>query len=196
MTITACDEFLSSDIQGVNCDNKMYGKYKNVCYIWNKEDLALSTPDGANGFKITALTMKSGRAAFQAYIPTSTPFPTTITLVKGAASNKFNKTVQLSLQDNSPDFIQNVIEPLTSGGRFVAMLIHEREGEGRYEIFGFEKGLEAADGTSREEYSEDTDGGWNVQLEEMGAPSPAVFFWDTDEATTAAAVTALLTPAV
>lgn len=195
MAITLCDNFLAGDVQGVNCSNPIYGKYKKTAYIINKDDIDSVTYDGTNGFMITAITMKSGKSAYQAIVPNSNPYPTTTTLVKGAASNKFNKTVGLSLNDNTPDFIDSIVNPITSGGRYVVILTHERESEGQFEIFGLEKGLEVADGGTREEYNEDTDGGWDITLEEMGAPSPALFIWNTDKATTETALVALLTPA-
>ena len=195
MAITLCDEILASDVQGVNCANPIYGGYKATAYIMNKDDILSVTQDGTNKFLNTAITMKTGKAAFKAYIPVNNPYPTTTTMVKGAASNKYNKNVQLDLQDKTPEFILDVVKPLTSGGKYVVILVHERVSEGQFEIFGLEKGLQAADGASTEEYSEDTDGGWTVNLEEMGAPSPNIFFYSTSAVATEAALEALLTPA-
>jgi hypothetical protein len=42
-----------------------------------------------------------------------------------------------------------------------------------------------------EKYSEDTDGGWLITLQEQRAPKSAMFFFDTDAATTATAYEAL-----
>jgi hypothetical protein len=44
---------------------------------------------------------------------------------------------------------------------------------------------------TNEKYSEDTDGGWLVTLQENSAPKSALFFFNTDSTTTAAAYEAL-----
>lgn len=45
---------------------------------------------------------------------------------------------------------------------------------------------------TNEKYSEDTDGGWAVSLQETRAPKSGVFLFKTDYETTAAAVESLV----
>ena len=63
-------------------------------------------------------------------------------------------------------------------------------GDAEYQVYGYTQGLVASEGTN-DKYSDDTDGGWLITLQETGARQSAMFLFDTDAATTAAAYEAL-----
>jgi hypothetical protein len=90
--------------------------------------------------------------------------------------------------------VKNIIDNLANG-EFVVILFNKHkgtDGKGKYQVYGYEGGLRQTEGP-RDPYSEETDGGWLVKLQEI-APSSGIFIWDTDEATTDAAIASLKTP--
>lgn len=172
-----CDILIDANIQA-SCDNPMYGGYEQTGWIINKSDIVSHTiTEGA----VTAITLREGAMSYQIQSTGGQPTPTTQTFVKGNFVNKWNNVVTMALLDNGPEAYKNVIRPMASGAKFVIILEHSRKtesGEPLFEIFGLSKGLTLQDGASREEYNEDLGGGWNLPLEEIGAPTPSYFITD------------------
>ena len=84
-----------------------------------------------------------------------------------------------------------------ANGKFVVILRNVtkgEEGKGEYQIYGYAQGLTCSAGEN-DKYSEDTEGGWLMTLEETSAPKSAMFFYDTSSETTAAMYESLLTEA-
>lgn len=176
-----CDILIDADITS-QCDNPFFGGYKNIGYIANLDDI--DSWSHTNGV-IDEFIMKEGKKLFKIQSVGTQPTPTSQIFVKGNYYNKWNNSVNLALLDHSPEAIENIIKPMASGARFVVFLEHRkmimttgddeiRSGE-TFEVFGLTKGLQLQDGASREEYNEDLDGGWNLPLEELGAPVPSYF---------------------
>ena len=95
---------------------------------------------------------------------------------------------------NNPDVCENVIDGLANG-QFVLILRNKNKtSKGEYQVYGYAQGLVASEGTN-EKYSEDTDGGWLITLQETNAPKSALFFYDTSDETTAAKFASLTTEA-
>ena len=95
---------------------------------------------------------------------------------------------------NTPEVANKIIDGLANG-TFVVILRNKfkgESGEAEYQVYGYTQGLVASEGTN-EKYSEDTDGGWLITLQETGARLSAMFFFNTDATTTAAAYEALKT---
>ena len=95
---------------------------------------------------------------------------------------------------NEPDVNDKIIDGLANG-TFVVILRKISKGatgDGEYQVYGYLQGLKASEITN-EKYSEDTDGGWLVNLQESASPRSALFFFDTDSTTTATAYASLLT---
>lgn len=91
---------------------------------------------------------------------------------------------------NDPDVCANVIDGLATG-EFVCILENKYKntnkattpGDSAFQIYGYYQGLKAAT-LENDKYSEDTEGGWNVVLTETKSPKSALFYFDTDLATT------------
>lgn len=66
------------------------------------------------------------------------------------------------------------------------------DGEAEYQIYGYDQGLVASAGEN-DKWSEDTDGGWLMTMQEQRAPRSAMFLWNTDSETTAAQYESLST---
>lgn len=177
-----CDILIDADIVR-NCEEPFFGGYENIGYIVNKDDIKeYSVYDGVY---LESFSLKEGKKAYKIESIGSQPTPTTQTFVKGKYYNKWNTLVNLVLLEHSPDAVNNIISPMASGASFVVLLKHKSNvrfapegingGSGAWEVFGLTKGLTLQDGASREEYNEELDGGWNLPLEENGAPRPSYF---------------------
>lgn len=172
-----CDILIDANIQA-SCENPMFGGYEQLGWIINKSDVATTTIEEG---VVSAISLKEGAKAYQIQSMGGQPTPTTQTFVKGNFANKWNNVVTMTLLDNGVEAYNNVIKPMASGAKFVVILEHSRrnaDGTPLFEVFGLSKGLTLQDGASREEYNEDLGGGWNLPLEENGAPTPSYFITD------------------
>jgi hypothetical protein len=191
-----CDFKLAKDIAG-SCDNPQVAGVKNTGYLINFDDIDWDTlaKDGSNDHIVSTLLLASGKRAYKVVVPGSTPFTGTQTvLATGTYRNKFTKTASIVVLDSGPDVAKNVIDQLANG-RFVFIFENKYAGEGKqntFEIYGLEQGLTATEMTN-DKYSEETDGGWAVTLEETGAPTSGLFFFKDSIATTRAALASLVT---
>ena len=87
---------------------------------------------------------------------------------------------------------QSNIDPLANG-EFVVVVAHKWEnttGNNKFQIFGLHTGLKQTAGTAAYT-AQDADGGISVTLTETGAPMYGMYFFDTDVATSRAALEAL-----
>jgi hypothetical protein len=155
------------------CEDPFFCGYKQTGYIINKDDI--KDYDIEDAF-ITLLNLKEGAKVYKIQSTGTQPTATTQTFVRGTYYNKWNNVVNIAVVDHGADILNNVIRPMQSGAKFVVVLQHEHGGQ--YEVFGLAKGLQLQDGASREEYNEELNGGWNLPLEENGAPMPSYFFED------------------
>lgn len=194
MPAELCDFKLAQDIGG-SCANPQVPGMKNNGYIMNFDDIdwdALTKTDNI----VSALTLLTGgKKAYKVVVPGSTPFTGTQTaLATSTYRNKFNKTVSLVVLNSGPDVAKNIIDPLANG-RYVVILENKFQGTDKkntFEIFGLETGLTATEITN-EKYSEETDGGWAVTLQEANAPSSGIFYYNTSIAASRTALESLLT---
>lgn len=194
MPAELCDFKLAQDIGG-SCANPQVPGMKNTGYIMNFDDIdwdALIKADNV----VSALTLLTGgKKAYKVVVPGSTPFTGTQTaLATSTYRNKFNKTVSLVVLNSGPDVAKNIIDPLANG-RYVVILENKFLGTDKkntFEIFGLETGLTATEITN-EKYSEETDGGWAVILQEAKAPSSGIFYYNTSIAASRTALESLLT---
>lgn len=173
-----------------DCSNPMFNGVEEIGYIMNKSEIASFTQTGN---VISALTLASGKHAYKIYNPGKTPFTgTNKSMVEGAVSNKFTKTVNFVVPAIGPDVCANIIDVLANG-EFVIVLAskyNNASGNAKYEVFGWNKGMKAS-AQDNDLYSEETDGGWAVTMVEENVPNSGIYFFTTDEATTKAALEAL-----
>ncbi len=128
-------------------------------------------------------------------VPEGTPFNgTLIEAVVGTYKTKWNKTVAFVVLNSGPDVSHDIIDKLANG-KFVIVLENVFAGadsKNKFEVYGFEQGLKLTAG-SRDLYSDDTDGGWAVTLQEQNAPSSGLFLFSESETATRALLAALET---
>lgn len=180
MATEACDFKLAQDI-AASCENPIVQGMKNTGYLINYDDIDWDNieKDTSNDLIVTALPLLSGARAYKVYVPGKTPFTgTQAEMAEGTYRNKFNKTASIVVLDSGPDVSKKVINNLANG-KFVFIFENKYQGTDKkntFEIYGLEQGLSASEMTN-EKYSEVTDGGWAVSLQEANAPSAGMFLF-------------------
>lgn len=178
--ITAAIEFDCEEIsvRGMEADG----------VIINRDDIdfAACVIDNNNGNIIKTLALKSGKTGYAVAQLGNTPFTGLVSnLNVGTYRNTWTHEIPIAVLANDPTVARDIIDPL-SNGNFVLVLRNKNKGEngnGEFQIFGYHQGCRASAGTN-EKYSEDTEGGWLITLQEQNAPKAGMFLWNTDATTT------------
>lgn len=178
--ITAAIEFDCEEIsvRGMEADG----------VIINRDDIdfAACVIDNNNGNIIKTLALKSGKTGYAVAQLGNTPFTGLVSnLNVGTYRNTWTHEIPIAVLANDPKVARDIIDPL-SNGNFVLVLRNKNKGEdgdGEFQIFGYHQGCRASAGTN-EKYSEDTEGGWLITLQEQNAPKAGMFLWNTDAQTT------------
>ena len=195
-----CDYMVKKDIQ-LDCDNPIVPGVEQEGVIINRKDIDLTTVafNATRKNVIETLALKKGKKGYKVVVSGSTPFTGTNTaLAVGTYRNTFTNTVNMVVLANDPDVCADVIDGLANG-EFVVILENkaksldkeENPGDSAYQIYGYYQGLKAAE-LSNDKYSEETEGGWAVSLQETKVPKSALFYYKTSYETTKAAVDALV----
>ena len=194
-----CESIIAKDI-AFSCDELVTKGLESDGIIINRSDIDFSATvfDSANPNIIKTLVLKSGKKGYEVSQAGNTPFTGTQSALEvGTYRNTFTHTVSFVVLANDPDVAHNIIDGLANGN-FVSILRNKhkggQDGDGEYQVYGYSQGLTASEITN-DKYSEDTDGGWLVNLQETGARMSAMYYWNTDRSTTAAAYESLKTAA-
>ena len=198
-----CDNAIKRDIE-LNCDDPIVPGLEPEGVIMNRSDIDFSTVAFNTTRKnvIETLAMKSGKKAYKVVVSGSTPFTGTNTaLATGTYRNTFTNTVNMVILVNDPDVCADIIDGLANG-EYVVILENkakslqkeENPGDSAFQIYGYYQGLKAAE-ISNDKYSEETEGGWSVSLQETKVPKSALFYFKTDYDTTKTAIETLTSAA-
>lgn len=193
-----CESIISQDIDFA-CEELVSKGLESDGIIINRADIDFTQTefDETNKNIIKTLILKSGKKGYAVKQNGNTPFTgTNSSLVVGTYRNSWTHQVAIVVLANTPDVAANIIDGLANG-KFVVILRNVtkgEEGKGEYQIYGYAQGLTCSAGEN-DKYSEDTEGGWLMTLEETSAPKSAMFFYDTSSETTAAKYESLLTVA-
>ena len=189
-----CDYLISKAIS-VDCENQSVAGLEPNGLIINRDDIDFSatTFNAQNPNIIETLVLKTGKKGYDIIQQGATPFTGVASnLNVGTYRNTWTHDVPIAILGNDPDIAANIIDKL-SNGTFVVILRNVQKGttgDAEYQVYGYAQGLRASEGVN-EKYSEDTDGGWLITLQEQRAPKSAMFFFNTDASTTATAYEAL-----
>lgn len=193
-----CETLLKKDIE-INCESPIVRGLEPDGIIINRSDIDFSNTvfDQTNKNIIKTLILKSGKKGYSVIQAGGSPFNGAKTdLVVGTYRNKWTNELPIAVLDNGPEVCEKVIDGLANGS-FVVIVKNKHKGEdgkSEYQVYGYYQGLVASAG-SNEKYSEETDGGWLITLQEVGAPKSALFYFNTDGETTATQFESLLTQA-
>lgn len=190
--MAVCEYLISKDIQA-DCSDPIFAGLEQMGYIINRGDIASFTKSGGI---VSAITLKTGTKAFQIQQMGQQPFNGTGSeMQEGEVMNTFNRKVQFIILDNSPDVAEKIVNPMANG-EYVIIVENKYKvdaSKNAFEVYGLDKGARA---TAITEDKYNNMAGWVCELTETETPNSNTFFWDTDYDTSAAALTALLTPAV
>ena len=192
MATSVCEFLLARDI-AASCSDPVVPGFEQEGIIMNRDeiDFGAITFDTTRSNVISQIAMLAGKRAFKVRVLGNTPFTgTTTSFVSGTYQNTFTNTVQFVVLDNGPDVCESVIDALANG-RFVMILENtfkglnkeSNKGDAAFQIYGYTQGL-AASAIENDKYSEDTNGGWLVTLQETKASKSGMFLYKSDYATT------------
>ena len=192
---TTCESLIAQDII-IPCEDQVTKGLEGDGLIINRDDIDF-TKSVVDGNTIKTLVLKTGKKAYAIKQEGSKPFTGTKTeLTVGTYRNSWKNTVAVVVLANTPDVWANIIDGLANG-KFVIILRNlskGADGKAEYQVFGYAQALKASAGEN-DKYSDDTEGGWLITLEEESVPKAAYFFFDTDSETTAAKYASLTTAA-
>ena len=189
---SVCEFLLAKDIVA-SCSDPVVPGFEQEGVIMNRDeiDFGAITFDTARSNVISQIAMLAGKRAFKVRVLGNTPFTgTTTSFVSGTYQNTFTNTVQFVVLDNGPEVCESVIDALANG-RFVMILENtfkglnkeSNKGDAAFQIYGYTQGL-AASAIENDKYSEDTNGGWLVTMQETKASKSGMFLYKSDYATT------------
>lgn len=203
-----CEKTLKSCI-AADCTNPLFAGVDSEALIANYSDIASYTYDQTNPSIINGITMvedtttvddgeggtttvTTPRHFYCVQQLGNQPFAGSQTeFSEGTYGNRVNHTIQLAVVDNGPEITENIIDNLLNG-KFVVILKNDyvhTNGDNEYQVFGSHKGLKCT-GLTRELYG-DNESAYIVTLQEQNAPKSGMFFYTTDQTTTAAAIEVL-----
>lgn len=191
-----CETLIAKDIS-FDCDEMSVKGLEADGVIINRNDVDFSKTVFDNDAKniIKQMVLKSGKKGYEVVQMGNTPFTgTTSTLAVGTYRNTWTHEIPIAVLANDPEVCEKIIDGLANG-TFILVLRNKAkgsQGKGEYQIFGFYQGLVASAGTN-EKYSDETEGGWLMTLQETNAPKSALFLFDTDSEATQARYNALKT---
>lgn len=195
-----CDDILKKDIFP-SCDDPVVQGLEQEGVIMNRADVdfAATVFNSTRKNVIETLAMKTGKKAYKVIVPGKTPFTgTTTALATGTYRNSFTNTLALVILANDPDVCADIIDGLANGSyvvvlenKYKGLQKEENPGDAAFQIFGYYQGLTATT-IENNKYSEDTEGGWAVTLEEQKAPKSALFLYKTSYEATKTAINTLM----
>lgn len=191
-----CETLIAKDIN-IACDEMSVKGLEADGVIINRNDVDFSGTQFDETAKniIKQLVLKSGKKGYEVVQMGNTPFTgTTSTLAVGTYRNTWTHEIPIAVLANDPEVCEKIIDGLANG-TFILVLRNKAkgaQGKGEYQIFGFYQGLVASAGTN-EKYSDETEGGWLMTLQETNTPKSALFLFDTSSEATQARYEALKT---
>lgn len=189
-----CESLIAKAIDFA-CDDIIVRGLESDGLIINRSDIdfAATVFDAQNPNIIKTLVLKTSKKGYEINQLGNTPFTgVQSTLEVGTYRNTWTHAIPIVVLSNTPEVAHDIIDGL-SNGTFVVILRNKfkgSNGDAEYQVYGYTQGLVASEGTN-DKYSEDTDGGWIITLQETGARMSAMFLFNTDATTTAAAYESL-----
>lgn len=197
MAYTSCAATIADNI-AKDCAKPLAGGYTGRGVLIDLADAAPTfTVSGTNPRIITAITLATGKK-LSVIDNVFSPQPLTGSNSQSNTDDgmmKFRKTVVLSIPKRGAKASKELVEPtFQSPLGYVAVLEKkDRNGDGSFEVIGYEQGLVAnADGIVRNEYE---NGGCTMVTMSTNEVNFENVLYDTDYATTLSAFETLLTKA-
>ena len=189
-----CEALILQDI-APNCANPIVKGLERNAVIVNREDIDFGAIvyNASRPNVVEDLPLLEGKRGYGVYVYGDAPFTGTKTsMVVGTHRNTFTNDFSFVILDNDPDIAANVIDGLANGD-FVVVFENKYKNASKattpndsaFQIFGLHQALNAT-AIENDKYSDDTEGGWTVTLQETQAPHAGMFLYKTSYATTKA----------
>ncbi len=193
-----------------NCSAPLTKGFERRGVIINWDDIDWSLLKWSTPCSIKELVLIEGAQAYEIVQLGNTPFSgSTSEVVVGTLSNSVTKNVSFTILSKGLTEALNLKTLIN--GKFVVILentykafntdeqwveageesVKDGAGAPAFEVFGINQGLFVT-AASKDPYSSDTQGGWQVTMTETEAPIPEVYFFDGSYETTAMKVMSLL----
>lgn len=200
MVNSVCKYLLKQDID-FDCNDPISVGVEPNGIIINREDIDFGATQFVEGKPncISQLQLKKGKHGYAIAQGGKTPFTGTNTaFAEGTYVNTFTHLVSMVVLDNGADVCENIIDGLANG-EFIVVLENKYKGLNKdtnagsaaFQIYGYYNGLKASEITN-DKYSEDTNGGWLVNLQEEKTLKSGLFLFNTNYDGSKAAFDALL----
>ncbi len=181
-----------------DCDREPKKGFGREAILINYEDVDWDNiVMGADANIVTTLPLKSGGKQGYKVVQYKDPFSgSNKSFHEGTYFNSWDKTLVFALLTRDQKQSLQLVDPLTNG-KFIAIMRNEdagSDGKCTFEIKGFHNGLKLTAGEENP-YGE-TYGGMLLTATEAEAGRSAMYLFNTDVATTEAAVQSYLTPTV
>lgn len=194
MAYTSCAATLADNI-AKDCANPIAGGYTGRGILIDLADIASFTVSGTNPRIISAISLAAGKKV-SVIDNAFSPQP-----LNGSNSQsntddgmmKHRKTLVLTIPKRGAKASKELVEPTYQSplGYIAILEKKDRNGDGSFEVVGYEQGLKAnADGIVRNEYE---NGGCTIVTMSTNEVNFENVFYDTDYATTLAAFNTLIT---
>jgi len=178
----------------LNCNDPIESGVVATFYIANKEDIDTISYDVTNPMLVDGITMKAAKTffTFEGQLQSTEP---TFAMVKGKYINQYEHTVGFLIFKLDPTTKEQILN--MKDGNFVCIVENNytgANGNTKYEVYGIGGGLKA-ETMERNPLDAETLGAYKISLktqEYAREAKPPVTFFDTDMATTDAAIAALL----
>ena len=194
-----CDEILKKGISP-SCEDPLVPGLESDGVIMNRADVDFASAvfDTTRKNILKTLALSARKKAYKVYVPGKTPFTGTKTsLAQGTYRNTFTHDINIVVFDNDPDVCADIIDGLANGSyvlvlenKYKALQKTETPGDAAFQVYGWYQGLRA-NTIENDKYSEETDVGWLVALQETKVPKSGLFLYNTDYTTTKAQVETL-----
>lgn len=186
MANSVCQYLLSKDI-AYDCKDPVVNGVEPNGIIINREDIDFASIQYDDNLPncIKQIQLKENKKAYRIVQGGKTPFTGTNTaFAEGSFVNTFTHLVSMVVLDNGADVCENIIDGLANG-EFVVILENKYKGLNKdtnagsaaFQIYGWFTGLKATE-ISNDKYSEDTNGGWLVNLQEENSPKSGMFLFN------------------
>lgn len=196
MAYTSCAATLADNI-AKDCAKPIAGGYTGRGVLIDLADIQSITVSGSNPRIITAITLATGKKC-SVIDNAFSPQPLTGSNSQSNTDDgmmKHRKTLVLTIPKRGAKASKEIVEPTYQSplGYIAVLEKKDRNGDGSFEVVGFEQGLQAnADGIVRNEYE---NGGCTIVTMSTNEVNYENTFYDTDYATTLAAFETLMTSA-
>lgn len=196
MAYTSCASYIADNIAR-DCSKPLSGGYTGRGVLIDLSKNPTITQSGTNPRIITAISLGTG---IKCAVVDNTfgPQPFTGTNIQSNTDDgtlKYRKTVTIQIPLRGAEASKEIVEPLSQNPQGYLLILEkkDRNGDGSFEVVGFEQGLQAnADGITRNEYE---NGGCTVATMSCNETWYETVLFDTDYATTLTAFNALVASA-